>query len=97
VLSSRFHEDQQALTAYLAPRQVARVVQAGSSLKFCLIAAGKADLYPRLGPTMEWDTAAGHAVLASAGGSVTTLGGAPLKYGKPRFANPHFVAEGLRS
>ena len=74
--------------------RVARVLSAGSSLKFCLIACGEADLYPRLGRTMEWDTAAGHAVLAAAGGRVTTLNGAELRYGKPGLANPAFIAYG---
>ncbi|MBF0247533.1 MAG: 3'(2'),5'-bisphosphate nucleotidase CysQ [Alphaproteobacteria bacterium] len=69
---------------------------AGSSLKFCLVARGLADIYPRLGRTMEWDTAAGHAVLRAAGGDVTKLDGAPLSYGKPGFENPHFVAFGKR-
>jgi 3'(2'), 5'-bisphosphate nucleotidase len=69
-----------------------RHVAAGSSLKFGLVASGDADLYPRLGRTMEWDTAAGHAVLRAAGGEVFTLAGAPLGYGKPGFENPHFVA-----
>src|SRR5262249_8566122 len=67
---------------------------AGSALKFCLVAEGIADLYPRLGRTMEWDTAAGHAVVLAAGGCVTTLDGAELGYGKPGFDNPHFVARG---
>jgi 3'(2'), 5'-bisphosphate nucleotidase len=67
---------------------------AGSSLKFCLIAAGEADLYPRLGRTMEWDTAAGHAVAAAAGGSVRRLDGERLAYGKPGFENPHFIVRG---
>ena len=73
------------------------MVAAGSSLKFCLVAAGEADLYPRHGTTMEWDTAAGQAVLEAAGGSVTTLEGVPLTYGKAGhgFVNPHFVARGL--
>ena len=70
-------------------------VTAGSSLKFCLVAAGEADIYPRHGTTMEWDTAAGHAVLSAAGGSVKTLDGKPLVYGKSEFANPFFVARGL--
>jgi 3'(2'), 5'-bisphosphate nucleotidase len=65
-----------------------------SSLKFGLIARGEADLYPRVGETSEWDTAAGHAVLAAAGGAVTTLDGEPLRYGKPSFRNPAFVAWG---
>jgi 3'(2'), 5'-bisphosphate nucleotidase len=63
-----------------------------SSLKFGLVARGEADLYPRAGPTSEWDTAAGHAVLAAAGGTVTTFEGAPLLYGKPGFSNPGFIA-----
>lgn len=67
---------------------------AGSSLKFCRLAEGAADLYPRLGRTMEWDTAAGHAVLACAGGRVDRLDGTPLTYGKAEFENPHFVARG---
>lgn len=67
---------------------------AGSSLKFCRLAEGAADLYPRLGRTMEWDTAAGHAVLVCAGGRVDRLDGTPLTYGKPGFENPHFVARG---
>jgi len=80
--------------AYLAHYTVADRVSIGSSLKFCLVAAGEADLYPRLGPTMEWDTAAGHAVLAAAGGSVLVAGGAPLRYGKPGFRNSFFIASG---
>ncbi|MBM3648822.1 MAG: 3'(2'),5'-bisphosphate nucleotidase CysQ [Alphaproteobacteria bacterium] len=71
---------------------VADRVQAGSSLKFCLIAEGRADIYPRFGPTSEWDTAAGHAVLEAAGGEVVTTDGRPLGYGKPTFRNPHFIA-----
>ncbi|MGH8130041.1 MAG: 3'(2'),5'-bisphosphate nucleotidase CysQ family protein, partial [Steroidobacteraceae bacterium] len=97
VVSSRSHEDREALEAFLAGRRVASCNYAGSSLKFCLVAAGEADLYPRLGRTMEWDTAAGHAVLAAAGGRVTGLDGKHLRYGKPQFANPHFVAMGLPS
>ena len=61
----------------------------------CAYSAGEADLYPRHGTTMEWDTAAGHAVVVAAGGSVTRLDGSPLHYGKPGFENPHFVARGL--
>ncbi len=94
VLGSRSHGDAAAMNAYLQGRRVTGFVAAGSSLKFCLIAAGEADLYPRFGRTMEWDTAAGHAVLRAAGGSVQTLDGAPLRYGKPAFENPHFVASG---
>ena len=94
VVASRSHGDTAALDAFLAGRQVAELRGAGSSLKICLIAAGEADLYPRLGRTMEWDIAAGHAVLSAAGGQLTELDGAPLRYGKPDFANPHFVATG---
>jgi 3'(2'), 5'-bisphosphate nucleotidase len=74
---------------------VADRVQAGSSLKFCLIAEGKADIYPRFGPTNEWDTAAAQGVLEAAGGEVVTTDDRPLLYGKPRFANPHFIARSL--
>lgn len=94
VVASRSHGDAAALDAFLAGRQVAALANAGSSLKLCLVAAGEADLYPRLGRTMEWDIAAGHAVLAAAGGAVDTLAGTPLGYGKPGFENPHFVARG---
>ncbi|GAB4037527.1 MAG: 3'(2'),5'-bisphosphate nucleotidase CysQ [Rubrivivax sp.] len=94
VVASRSHGDAAALDAFLAGRKVAALANAGSSLKLCLIAAGEADLYPRLGRTMEWDIAAGHAVLAAAGGSVRDLQGAPLRYGKPGFDNPHFAASG---
>jgi 3'(2'), 5'-bisphosphate nucleotidase len=71
---------------------VADRIQTGSSLKFCLIAEGKADIYPRFGPTNEWDTAAGQGVLEAAGGEVVTTDGRPLGYGKPGFSNPHFIA-----
>lgn len=79
---------------FLAQFTVADEVSAGSSLKFCRVASGAADLYPRLGRTMEWDTGAGHAVLAAAGGRVLTMDGNDLGYGKPGFENPHFVALG---
>ena len=95
VVSSRSHGDATELQRYLEGRRVARSVTAGSSLKFCLLAAGEADLYPRFGPTMEWDTAAGHAVLLAAGGRVTDLAGEELRYGKPGFSNPHLVAAGV--
>lgn len=71
------------------------LVQAGSSLKFCRIAEGAADIYPRLGPTCEWDTAAAQAIVEAAGGHVTTLDGAPLQYGKPEVLNPHFIASSM--
>ena len=69
-------------------------VSIGSSLKFCIVAEGKADIYPRAAPTSEWDTAAGHAVLLAAGGSVWAPGGVPLRYGKPGFRNSFFIACG---
>ena len=94
VVASRSHGDATALDAFLAGRKVAELRNAGSSLKLCLVAAGEADLYPRLGRTMEWDIAAGDAVLRAAGGVVTTLNGETLRYGKPIFENPHFVAKG---
>jgi 3'(2'), 5'-bisphosphate nucleotidase len=83
--------------AYLSHYTISDRVSIGSSLKFCLVAAGEADLYPRLGPTMEWDTAAGHAVLAAAGGKVLAPGGEPLVYGKPGFRNSFFIASGALS
>jgi len=94
VVASRSHGDASLLERYLSGQRVARVVGAGSSLKLCLLAAGEADLYPRFGRTMEWDIAAGHAVLAAAGGRVETLDGGSLSYGKPGFENPDFVARG---
>ncbi len=95
VVASRRHGAIQDLDRFLADYDVAEQIAAGSSLKFCLVASGKADLYPRFGRTMEWDTAAGHAVLLAAGGSVTRADdGKPLIYGKPGFENPHFIARG---
>jgi 3'(2'), 5'-bisphosphate nucleotidase len=97
IVASRSHGDADALAAFTADRRVAATVSAGSSLKFCLVAAGEADIYPRFGRTMEWDTAAGDAVLRAAGGLVTDLDGEPLGYGKPGFENPHFIAWGRSS
>ena len=94
VVASRSHGDAAALDAFLAGRKVASLASAGSSLKLCLVAAGEADLYPRLGRTMEWDIAAGHAVVLAAGGRVCRLDGTALAYGKPGFENPHFYAAG---
>jgi 3'(2'), 5'-bisphosphate nucleotidase len=92
-VGSRSHND--AKTAeYLKQFAVKDFVSAGSSLKFCLVAAGEADLYARAGRTMEWDTAAGQAALLAAGGSMTLWDGAPFIYGKPGFENPGFVARG---
>jgi 3'(2'), 5'-bisphosphate nucleotidase len=92
-VSSRSHSTPET-DAYLAQCNVADRVSIGSSLKFCLVAAAEADLYPRLGPTMEWDTAAGHAVLLAAGGSVWAPGGTPFLYAKPGFRNTFFIASG---
>jgi 3'(2'), 5'-bisphosphate nucleotidase len=92
-VASRSHSDAET-EAFLNRETVAERISAGSSLKFCLVAEGKADIYPRFGPTMEWDTAAGHAVLAAAGGRVTTRDGAPFLYRKPGFRNPGFIARG---
>lgn len=82
---------------YLGKFSIKDRIGSGSSLKFCTVARGLADIYPRLGRTMEWDTAAGHAVLRAAGGIVTDLDGSELRYGKPGFENPHFVAKGAQS
>ncbi len=91
---SRSHGDDTAMATWLRGRPVAGRITAGSSLKFGLIASGLADIYPRFGRTMEWDTAAGHAVVLAAGGRVTDLAGSALRYGKPGFENPSFVAVG---
>jgi 3'(2'), 5'-bisphosphate nucleotidase len=94
-LTSQSHLNK-ATTAFLDGYKVIERRAMASSLKFCLLAKGDADLYPRIGPTREWDTAAGHAILAAAGGSVTRLDGAPLLYGNVErgFAIPDFVAWG---
>lgn len=92
VVASKSHRDA-ATDAYIGKYAVADMTSAGSSLKFCLVATGEADLYPRLGRTMEWDTAAGHAVLRGAGGEVVRFDDhSPLTYGKPGFENPFFIA-----
>ena len=92
VVASKSHRDQ-ATDDYIAQYAVRDMTSAGSSLKFCLVATGEADIYPRLGRTMEWDTAAGHAVLRGAGGDVVRFDDhTPLTYGKADFANPFFIA-----
>lgn len=92
VVASKSHRDQ-ATEDYIAKYRVRDSKSAGSSLKFCLVATGEADLYPRVGRTMEWDTAAGHAVLAGAGGHVVRFDDhTPLTYGKEGYANPFFIA-----
>ena len=92
-LASRSH-DVPATEAYLRAIGAGDRVSIGSSLKFCLLARGEADIYPRPSPTMEWDTAAGHAVLVAAGGRAEDPSGGPLVYGKAGFLNPGFVASG---
>jgi 3'(2'), 5'-bisphosphate nucleotidase len=96
IMASRHYKDDPALAAYLDQFKIASVTNIGSALKFCALAEGKADFYPRLGRTMEWDTAAPQAVLEAAGGCVVTLDGAPMGYGKKGFENPHFLCWGLR-
>jgi 3'(2'), 5'-bisphosphate nucleotidase len=90
-LTSNSHLNE-ATTRFLAQYRIAEQQGMSSSIKFGLLARGEADIYPRLGETSEWDTAAGHAVLAAAGGTVTTVEGAPLLYAKPAFLNKGFVA-----
>ena len=92
VVASKSHRDQ-ATDDYINKYAVSDMKSAGSSLKFCLVATGEADIYPRVGRTMEWDTAAGHAVLTGAGGKVVRFDDhTPLQYGKEGYANPFFIA-----
>jgi 3'(2'), 5'-bisphosphate nucleotidase len=90
--TSRSHPDP-ATDEFLKTFPIGRTIVAGSSLKFCLVANGEADIYARAGRTMEWDTAAGHAVLRAAGGDVTRWDGSPFLYGKPGFENGAFLAK----
>lgn len=94
IAHSRSHGNNAALAAYVATIPQAQKRISGSAVKFCFVAEGSADLYPRFGPTMEWDTAAGQAIVEAAGGSVTTFDGAPLRYAKLGFRNPEFLAQG---
>jgi 3'(2'), 5'-bisphosphate nucleotidase len=96
VCASRHYASDPALAACLAQYPIASKLNIGSGVKFLRIAEGVADFYPRLGRTMEWDTAAPQAVLEAAGGRVVLLNGAPLRYGKPGWENPDFFAWGLR-
>jgi 3'(2'), 5'-bisphosphate nucleotidase len=93
VIASKSHMSPET-KAFVDTLQVSEMISAGSSLKFCLLAAGKADIYPRHGRTMEWDTAAGHAILNSAGGGVSNLDGTEFTYGKLErgLDNPYFIA-----
>ncbi|MEM6535901.1 MAG: 3'(2'),5'-bisphosphate nucleotidase CysQ [Pseudomonadota bacterium] len=94
-IASKSHRSDET-NAFLETQNIANIISAGSSLKFCLIAAGEADLYPRHGRTMEWDTAAGQAVAVAAGARVTNLDGSPFTYGKRErgYDNPHFIVWG---
>ena len=92
-MASRSHRDDQT-NDWLAANGITETLATGSSLKFGLLAAGEADVYPRFGPTMEWDTAAGDAVLRVAGGNVQTPAGDDFTYGKPDYRNGAFVAFG---
>lgn len=93
VLASKNHLNE-ATREYISRLGDCEMVQAGSSLKFCRIAEGAADVYPRMGPTSEWDTAAAQAVLEVAGGRVLTLDATPVRYGKENLLNPFFIADG---
>ena len=96
VAASRSHPGPH-LQAFLEQLPEHQLESMGSSLKLCLVAEGRADLYPRLGPTMEWDTAAAHAVVTAAGGRVLNFDGQPLRYNKEDLLNPYFIVLGERS
>ncbi|HEX3860259.1 MAG TPA: 3'(2'),5'-bisphosphate nucleotidase CysQ [Stellaceae bacterium] len=96
VVHSRSHENSRSLAEYFTGKQVLERQKCGSALKFGVIAAGEADFYPRFGTTMEWDTAAGQAILEAAGGRVLELSGSPLTYGKPGLKNDGFLAWGTK-
>ena len=96
IIHSRSHENSRRLAEFLRDYPVLARKSCGSALKFGVIAAGEADLYPRFGTTMEWDTAAGQAILESAGGHDDSLAGTPLAYGKPGLKNDGFLARGRR-
>lgn len=96
VMGSGHHPNDARMDRFLAGRRVQRVVNIGSAEKFCRVAEGSADLYPRFGQTMEWDTAAPQAVLEAAGGTLRLMeGGGPMPYRKPGWTNPPFIVEGL--
>lgn len=94
-VASKSHSNPET-NEYIETLKVTKRISAGSSLKFCLVAEGIADIYPRFGRTMEWDTAAGHAILLAAGGNVTTMDGKEFLYAKNEiWENPYFIARGL--
>jgi 3'(2'), 5'-bisphosphate nucleotidase len=90
-VASKSHMDENT-SAFLKDHNIEHTVSVGSSLKFCIVAEGEADIYPRFGPTMEWDIAAGHAILNAAGGSVTNPDGTPFQYQKEGYLNGAFIA-----
>ena len=92
-VASSSHRDQETID-WLENNHILETISIGSSLKFCLVASGEADVYPRFGPTMEWDTAAGDAILRFAGGNVENINGTNFKYGKKEFRNTSFIAKG---
>lgn len=94
VLASRHYANDPTLLGYLGTQRIASLGNIGSAAKFVRVAEGAADLYPRLGRTMEWDTAAPQAVVEAAGGSVRLFDGSDLRYGKPGWENPNFVCRG---
>jgi 3'(2'), 5'-bisphosphate nucleotidase len=94
IVHSRSHVNSPRIAEFAAHLPGATRIVSGSAIKFCKLAAGEADVYPRFGPTMEWDTAAGQAILEAAGGSVSNLDGTRLAYGKPDFRNAGFIARG---
>ncbi|MGH6981358.1 MAG: 3'(2'),5'-bisphosphate nucleotidase CysQ, partial [Stellaceae bacterium] len=97
IVHSRSHDNSPRIAEFAAKLNHPTRMVSGSAIKFCKLAAGEADIYPRFGPTMEWDTAAGQAILEAAGGSVSTLEGTRLAYGKPEYRNSGFIARGRAS
>ncbi len=99
VLTSVYSNDQSKLELYLEDKLIEKIIPISSAIKICMIAEGSADLYPRFGKTMEWDTAAGHAILKAAGGNILDLEGRELIYGKykEKFYNPEFIAYGANN
>ncbi len=96
ILTSALSTNQARLNTYIQDKHVDKIIPTASALKICLIAEGIADLYPRFGQTMEWDTAAGHAILKAAGGNIKTLDNTELSYGhnELKYYNPEFIAHG---
>ncbi|MBL8644459.1 MAG: 3'(2'),5'-bisphosphate nucleotidase CysQ [Rhodospirillaceae bacterium] len=95
VAGSKSHETSENMKKFLAAHDVAERIKMSSSVKFCMVAEGRVDLYPRFGPTSEWDTAAGHAIVRAAGGRVHDQTGVELQYKKPKYINGRFLVESL--